>query len=48
MSKPLGADLMKNLRTEYEKISSFGYGDQVIQEKLQSAYEKFMLTVSAS
>ena len=46
MSKPLGAELMKQLRTEYEKMSSLGYGDHVIQEKLQSVYLKFLTTVS--
>jgi hypothetical protein len=48
MSKPLGADLMKQMRTEYDKMSSLGYGDHVIHEKLQAAYEKFMTTVSPS
>jgi len=48
MSKPLGAELMKKLRTEYEKLSPLGYENELLHEKLKNAYQNFMTAVSAS
>ena len=44
LPKPLGAELMASLTKEYEQLSGLGYGDMVIQEKLEAKYQEFMTT----
>ena len=44
VSKLEGAELMKQLKTEYEKLSELGYGDEIIKEKLEAQYTVFMQT----
>ncbi len=42
LSKPMGAEIMKILREDYEKMKTLGYGDDVIQNKIQETYASFM------
>lgn len=44
ISKPEGAELMKQMKVEYDKLQSLGYGDAIIKEKLEAQYTIFMKT----
>ncbi len=44
LSKPEGTELMKQMKGEYEKLQSLGYGDAIIKEKLELQYNVFMKT----
>ena len=48
ITKPLGGELMGLLKKDYEKFTTLGYGDLIIQQKLEERYKNFLLSKGLS